>query len=95
MAKTNKIIKFEIESASGTMTDLTHYINHASFDGLVDVTPPPASFWRHPIVWIKRKMEERRAKKFLMGFPIIEVTFEHRGVIEVKPWRSHDWYKWN
>lgn len=85
MAKSNKLTKFEIESSSGTLTDITAYVvsvRHGEF--CIDFAP---SFWKHPIAWIRYKLELRRARKVLSGLPNIELTIS--GPYIPDPW------KWN
>jgi hypothetical protein len=98
MAKKSKFIKFEVESESGTKTDISHYINQAQFEGLTDTTISweetlkelYPSFWKHPIEWLRAWLARRRLRKVISGLPSIEIT-----IGPLPKTRRWDWWKWN
>lgn len=88
MAKHGKHIKFEIESASGTLTDITSYVS------AVNIQPAPPSLWqRIKDWWFRRKL--KRALKKLKDGVTVEINLEMGdGTAISKRIPYQDYYDW-
>lgn len=78
---TDKIIKFEIESSNGTLTDLTPFVKS------VELKPYRPSIWRRLLVWVYWqwfKYKADKAWKKLSKEITIDIEFEQR---PREPWR--------
>ena len=77
----NKIIKFEVESSNGTLTDLTSFVNS------VEVKPYHKPLWLRLYHWFWWKwftFKANRAWRKLTKGATLEITFEQR---PRQPWR--------
>lgn len=84
MAKTSKFSKFEIESSSGTLTDITSYVKSIQWE---DYKPP--SFWRQPITWFMDWLRRRKMRK------VKTITGSMNVVIHIEGPYIEDPWKWN
>lgn len=89
MAKTNRLISFEVES-NRTLTDLTPFVKSVSFS---EVNPLTVSLWRHPVLWLKGWRARRELRRLTKNMKLFiskkGVIIDVAGTYIPNPW------KWN